>query len=512
MNIIKSSIWVSLISLSISIISFLNQTILARFFGTGLEMDYYLKLSSFPLMLAGIFGSAFSFSLIPYLIKKRDSLSNYDYNVFFNDLLIFLIKILVTITFFGICITILFVNLMNLKEFNYLFIIFILWAIFLMSVLMSVLSCYYNAKLSFIFPLIMVGLQYFFSIISVYFLSTYIGVSSILIGIFFGNTIAVVTLFLKKKHFSKSNLEIKNINEIKLFFRGIKYAALAMLTFSAFQFIDTFWTNNLPQSSMSYLGYSQRLLIAFGSLIIVGPSTVLIPRLTIAIKENRYNDYFYDSALIIKIVFTLTSFVSVLVYLFSKEIISVLFQRGEFVLNSTVGVSEVLSIMIIGMNFMLSVVIIFRILFIQQINKKIAFIGFITTSLYFILSGIFSNFFDVIGIAYAYVITWFLVFLYSIRILFKGNYILLNKNSFNFVIKHFLTLASVFFSGLIIKNRILSLINYDSFFEKSLFLIFSALFLFSVYSFISLKLLKIDEFSFFVKKIYLAFRPKKAKI
>jgi len=101
---------------------------------------------------------------------------------------------------------------------------------------------------------------------------------------------------------------------------------------------------------------------------------------------------------------------------------------------------------------------------------------------------------------------------YSIRILFKGNYILLNKNSFNFVIKHFLTLASVFFSGLIIKNRILSLINYDSLFEKSLFLIFSALFLFSVYSFISLKLLKIDEFSFFVKKIYLAFRPKKAKI
>ena len=44
MNIIKSSIWVSLISLSISVISFLNQTILARFFGTGLKMDYYLKL------------------------------------------------------------------------------------------------------------------------------------------------------------------------------------------------------------------------------------------------------------------------------------------------------------------------------------------------------------------------------------------------------------------------------------------------------------------------------------
>jgi putative peptidoglycan lipid II flippase len=167
--------------------------------------------------------------------------------------------------------------------------------------------------------------------------------------------------------------------------------------------------------------------------------------------------------------------------------------------------------MIIGMNFMLSVVIIFRILFIQEINKEIAFIGLFTTSLYFIISGIFSNFFDVIGIAYAYVITWFLVFLYSVRLLFKGNHILLNKSFFTFIIKHFVTLVFVFFFGTILKYRILNLINYDGWFEKSLFLIFSVLFLFSVYLVMSLKLLKIDEFSFFVKKIFFAFKTKKEK-
>jgi putative peptidoglycan lipid II flippase len=486
--------------------------LLAAFFGTGSEMDYYLKLASFPTMLAGIFGSALSYSLIPYLIIKKDSLSNYDYNVFFNDFMIFLTKILTVISLFGIFFTILYTDFMSFSVPNSQFLIILLWSIFFLSILMSVLNCYYNAKLSFLFPILMVGLQYVFSIISVYFLATYIGILSILIGLFFGNIIAVVILFLKKKHFSKSKLVVQNINEIKLFFKGIKYTAVAMLTFSIFQFIDSFWTNNLAESSMSYLGYSQRLLIAFGSIIIVGPSTVLIPRLTIALKENRYNDYYNDSVLIIKIVFTLTSFVSVLVYLFSKEIISVLFQRGEFVLNSTVGVSEVLSIMIIGMNFMLSVVIIFRILFIQQINKKIAVIGFITTSLYFILSGIFIGFFDVLGIAYAYVITWFIVFVYSIKLLFKENHFLLNKKNLSFIIKHFLTLLCVFLCGLIIKNRILSLINYDSLFEKLCFLIFSLLFLFSIYGFISLKLLKIDEFSFFVKNIYLVFRSKKAKI
>ena len=102
MNIIKSSIWVTLISVSITGISFLNQMLLAAFFGTGSEMDYYLKLASFPTMLAGIFGSALSYSLIPYLIIKKDSLSNYDYNVFFNDFMIFLTKILTVISLFGI--------------------------------------------------------------------------------------------------------------------------------------------------------------------------------------------------------------------------------------------------------------------------------------------------------------------------------------------------------------------------------------------------------------------------
>ena len=129
-----------------------------------------------------------------------------------------------------------------------------------------------------------------------------------------------------------------------------------------------------------------------------------------------------------------------------------------------------------------------------------------------LISGIFIGFFDVLGIAYAYVITWFIVFVYSIKLLFKENHFLLNKKNLSFIIKHFLTLLCVFLCGLIIKNRILSLINYDSLFEKLCFLIFSLLFLFSIYGFISLKLLKIDEFSFFVKNIYLVFRSKKAKI
>ena len=85
-----------------------------------------------------------------------------------------------------------------------------------------------------------------------------------------------------------------------------------------------------------------------------------------------------------------------------------------------------------------------------------------------------------------------------------GSNILLSKENLTFIIKHFFALALVFFFGLIIKNKIL--IPYDSLIEKLFFLIFSGITLCTVYLLISLKLLKIYEVSFFVKKIYNALR------
>jgi putative peptidoglycan lipid II flippase len=65
MSLVKSSIGVSIISLFISIVSFINQIIIANYFGAGKSLDIYLLASSVPLMISGLVSSALSFSLIP---------------------------------------------------------------------------------------------------------------------------------------------------------------------------------------------------------------------------------------------------------------------------------------------------------------------------------------------------------------------------------------------------------------------------------------------------------------
>lgn len=190
----------------------------------------------------------------------------------------------------------------------------------------------------------------------------------------------------------------------------MKYSALSMLTFSVFQIVDAYWGKKLGESVISYLGYSQRIVIALGALVISGPSAVLIPKLTEAYKKGDLDTYYRDTATVIKLVFALTSFAALLGAFFSIDIVRIMFQRGGFTEVSTRNVAEILPYILIGMVFMLCVVISFRSIFVQPITYKTGLVGILTLILYFTLSGILSKSYNIKGIAFAYIITWIIIF------------------------------------------------------------------------------------------------------
>lgn len=501
MSFIKSSFWVSLITFTITFISFINQVLVAHYFGAKNELDNYLRMTSLPLMLAGVLGAVYSFSLIPFLAKKKEQLQNDKFQDFFIDFLTFTKNKIIYLSVFGSLVSALFLWKKEINSFENITIIFSAWFLFFLSIIHALLICFYNANRKFITPLISNGLQYLCSILSIHLLNTEIGVLSILLGLVFGNIIGIVILLAAIPLGFSSSKRAKEIQEFTLYYKKMKFTAFGMLTFSIFQFIDSYWTSNLPESSMSYLGYSQRLIIALGSLVIAGPSTVLIPRLSIAVSEKRMNDYYDDSSLILKIVFAIVSVFSVLIYLFAEEIVTILFERGEFSKSSTLGVSEVLSIMVMGMNFMLLVVIIFRVLFIREITWKIGFTGILTSLLYFILSGLLSKYYGVVGIAFAYSITWAIIFLYSIRLLFKQNSSRLFKKNSLFFSKQIIALCTMSLIGMMIREFFLRNVITQSLLEQALYLFCISAILLSIYLFIVIKLLKIAELIFFAKKI-----------
>jgi putative peptidoglycan lipid II flippase len=296
------------------------------------------------------------------------------------------------------------------------------------------------------------------------------GAISISIGLFLGSlfssilSMIILKKIIKFENFKKLN-EFKSIND---FLYKLPAVAISMLCFSIYQTIDSFWATQLGTSNLSYLGYCQRLLIALGALVITGPSTILIPRLTRSIEEGRNEDFLKDISLILKLVIALSSLVAVIGSIIGKEVITLLFQRGAFEIKDSVNVANILPYMLIGMVFMLCVVMLFRAFFTRNFKNEVVMLGLLSTLFYFIFSGIGSNYLGIKGIAISYIITWVLIFIISIHLIFKENsHYILNYNNFLFLIKHLITLFIV--SLVVYSTRfIFNEIKYESIFVNNL--------------------------------------------
>jgi putative peptidoglycan lipid II flippase len=194
-----------------------------------------------------------------------------------------------------------------------------------------------------------------------------------------------------------------------------------MLCFGFFQTSDSYWAFNLGPSNLSILAYGQRLLIALGSLIIVGPSILLIPNLTQLNLIHGKVAFYEKASEVLRVVFSGASFVALVISIFSEELVKIIFQRGSFAQDDSIALSNLLPNMLLGMIFMLCVVILFRILFIDNKERRAAFIGLFCAIFYFFLSGIFSSQYGLVGITYSYITTWIVVFFMSVIALFWGN-------------------------------------------------------------------------------------------
>ena len=84
---LRSTVLLSLITLISYLISLVTQLSIAYFFGTSKELDIFILSSSVPTLIGGVISSALSFSLIPYLIKKKEQVG-FDY----SNYVIFFIK------------------------------------------------------------------------------------------------------------------------------------------------------------------------------------------------------------------------------------------------------------------------------------------------------------------------------------------------------------------------------------------------------------------------------------
>lgn len=506
MNLIKSSIVITIISLLVTVISFLNQVTIATFFGTSRDLDLYLIAVSFPLLIGSIIGLSFSYYLTPHFVVKKIEIKN---ELFSNYIGRFLIKsnkyLLILILPISLFFYIIIPEIYSISDINEISLIrkinLLAWISIFISINYSIFTSYLNCKKQFILPVILNSFPFLSSIVLIIFFQNKLGIVTVILGTVIGTMFGLLFLSKEIRNFKFIRINTKIDKSISFFYKNLRYAVVAMLCFSVFQFIDSFWVPKIGESAMSYVGYSQRLVIAIGSLVITGPSIVLIPRLTEKFKRKDYKGYFEDSSLVIRMVIILSTFFCLIFYNSSENIISILFERGQFDEVSTNGVNTVFSLFLFGMIFMLTSVITLRILFTMEINYSIAGVGIVTAISYFFFLGIFSNYFKLSGVGYAYILTWIFISIMTLYKLFHSNLkLFFNRELFILVIKIFVVLIF-----LILLSHFINDISIVKTFSKKINLIINTsirilIELFLVF-FLSLKMINIQEIKFLIKKI-----------
>jgi len=514
----RSAIFVTALSLLLSVVGFISQVLIAKYFGAGHLLDIFLTISSLPTLFAAVISSAMSYSLTPTMIDAKNRFVK-GYDQFLGSFLISLTSLAAILAMVGCALVYCFLG--ELYKFititerdTALVILVVSWLTVIGTVLNGFFTSQFNANQKFLQPVLLSFLPYLLAILFVVILNNKFGIVSISLGIFIGTISSVVISYLILKReisFIKASDHIRS--SVNAFFRQIPIAALAMLCFTIYQSIDAFWAPKLGPSNLSYLGYCQRLLIAVGAIVITGPSTVLVPRLTQAVIDQRNTDFLDDVSVVIKIIIALASMMAVIGSLLATDIIRVMFARGAFTELDVKSVAQILPLMLVGMVFMLCVVIMFRMLFVKKEIKFVAILGILSALLYFTLSGLAVSFGNLKTVGLAYIFTWLVLFLTCIGKLFaKEKAMFFNKANLVFIYKQLFILLLIGAATFGLKSLLTSLLDF-SLMTNSI-LIFGLCGLISTFFYIilSVKLIKQSEIIFLFNGILNMFRKPKIEL
>lgn len=422
---LRSSFIVAILSLTGSLVSFLNQLVIARLFGASIHMDAYLIAISVPMLVTGTLTSVLSYSMVPVLITYK--LEPTEYAEFSSLMFICLAGFSILIGLAGyvttpLTIAVLGVNLPPQVRSEAILMSRISWVSGGVAVIVGYLGSMHNASKSFFVPLVAGILSCALMTIFCLIFGRAWGPVAITWGLLAGLALAIPILLthkLCKLNISKSCFKFRKT--AVGYFSQAPLVVLALFCFTVYQFIDAYWAPRLGPGNLAYLGYCQRILVGLGTLIVAGPSAVLMPHLSEAFVEGRHQELLVDTARAVRIVVIIAAPFALIFSILAVPVIELLFERGAFDVHATDGVSMVLPFMMVGMVAMLCVVIIFRALFAKGAILSAAFLGVSCTTAYFILAGVFSFLFGLRGIGIAYSLSWWLIMFLSLHILWRAD-------------------------------------------------------------------------------------------
>lgn len=203
-------------------------------------------------------------------------------------------------------------------------------------------------------------------------------------------------------------------------FNNLPVAAAASLCFSGFPAVDAWIAPALGSEVLSHQAFSQRLIIAFGGILVTGPFMLSSSVTAKMIQDKRLKDvlnFCLKTSLVLSVICLIAA---VATPSLGKWVISLLLERGFFDKQDTEAIAANVALLLLGAGPMLSTTVMFRVLYNLNRVSDVALLGLAWIIIYAFLAKIMMNFQGPLTLSFAYVVAWWITAI--------STYICLNRN------------------------------------------------------------------------------------
>ncbi|GAA0075903.1 murein biosynthesis integral membrane protein MurJ [Clostridium sp. CTA-5] len=335
-NLLKSTFIIMLVSCISRVIGFVRDMLIASNFGAGMYTDAYNVAVTIPETIFMLVGLAISTSFLPVLSRIRAEKNEDEMYIFANNVINILFIISVVIFIITSIFSKEIVGLLG-KGFDYntTLIAIRLTRITLINLLfMSVNACFtalLQVNEDFVIPSIL-GL--FFNlpmILYLLFFKNY-DIMGLTIANVIGNFLRVVIQvpsLVSHRYKYKLFINFKD-KELKVILILIIPVIIAAGANSLNVVVDKAIASSLPEGSISALGYAEKLIFFINSIITTSISSVAYPMLANARNDGKHKEFIKILKQSIIYLALLLIPITVGIIVFRKDIVSIIYERGEF--------------------------------------------------------------------------------------------------------------------------------------------------------------------------------------
>ena len=405
--------------------SFLNQIVLAYFFGASLEFDVLNASLSLPSAIMGIGSGAVSLIIMPILSDYK--MKNGDCTFLFFTILKKYYKIIFVLSLFVITAQYFFFyhQISSQEKSLFLSINLILLVFIFLNFINSLFMVYFNLKKQYIMASISSMMPSLTSIILLVLFAQNIGVTIVPISLLMSSLILLSIFYYNyMKNFTVKLNKDKDF-KIKISYNSVLAGIISIMPFTIPMFINSYYLLNLTEGALSYISYANKLIIMITSLLIQPLNIILFPEI---LKKIHLKQFKYIYKLIYKLytgVFIGLIIVYIIVNCCFLDAMHIFFEHGKFTSIDSMNIFIILKLFIIGAFGMIIMNIQNKILtslhmYNTQIINSILFLV-----IYLIVVQYFINTDGFLAVGYAYSLSWLLITFSTISMVFlnlrKGN-------------------------------------------------------------------------------------------